>query len=151
MVLFRHQADCGKVLHDGAEEVRRGGEVIEIVAVGGVVFVDFLEQLLQLLIGAVIPELAGHVVDVALEPLLQVGIDRFAGKFLQVLRQLGAKFVGGHLVPRDTDHGKLSRQKIVFRQVVKRRDQLAAGKIAGRAENNHCARIATTPDPLGFC
>ena len=98
-----------------------------------------------------IPELAGHVIDVALEPFLQVGIDRFAGKFLQVLRQLGAKFIGGHLVPRDANHGKLSRQKIVFRQVIKRRDQFAAGKIAGGAENNHCARIATTPDPLGFC
>ena len=43
MVFFRHQTGSGQLLHDGAEEIRRGGKIVKIIAVGGVVFVDFLQ------------------------------------------------------------------------------------------------------------
>ena len=139
------------MLHDGTEEIRRGRQVVKIVAVAGVVFVDLLQKFFQLLVGAVVAEFAGQVVDVTLEPFLQVGINGFAGEFFQVLRQLAAKFVGGHGIARHADHGKLSRQEVVFRQVIERGDQLAAGQIAGSAENDHGARIATSSDTLAFC
>ena len=41
MVFFLHQAGGGQLLHDGAKEIRRGGEIVEIIPVSGVVFIDF--------------------------------------------------------------------------------------------------------------
>ncbi len=114
------------------------------------IFVDFLKHFLELLICALVGKLTGNIEHLALEPLLQIGIDRTLHELLQVRHQLGAKFVGGHRVPRNADHCEFARQQFVFCQVIKRWDQLAAGKIAGCAKNDHHARIATAPDPLAF-
>ena len=103
-----------------------------------------------MLIGARVGKFAGDVEHVPLKPFLQIGIDRAFHEFLQVRHQLGAKFVGGHRVPRDANHREFTRQQVVFRQVIKRWDQLAPGKIAGRAENDHYAGVATPPHPLSF-
>ncbi len=75
MILFRHQADSGQMLHDGTKEIRRGGEIVKVIAVGGVVLVDFLQQFLQLLVSALVGKFAGDVEHVPLKPLLQIGID----------------------------------------------------------------------------
>ena len=47
LVFFSHQTDFGKIFDDRPEEIRRGGEIEETIAVGGVVFVEFFEQCLS--------------------------------------------------------------------------------------------------------
>ena len=97
---------------------------------------------------ALIREFAGDVKHALLKPLLQFGIDRAAQEFLEVLPQLGAKFIRRHGIPRNADDREVTRQQVIFRQVVKGGNQLALRKIAGSAENDHRAGIARSPDLL---
>ena len=76
----------------------------------GEIGIDLLQLFLQLLISALVGEFAGDVKHMPLKPLLQVGIDGAIDKFLKVLHQLGAEFIGGHRVPGDADHCELTRQ-----------------------------------------
>ena len=75
-VVFGHQADFREPLDDVAEEVGRGGEVKEIVAVRVVFLVDLGKRFFQLVIGSGIVEISADIIDAADKPFPQIGIDR---------------------------------------------------------------------------
>ena len=96
VAIFLHQSRGGKILHDRTEEVGRGRQIIEMVAVRGVIFVDLVELLFQLCIDVLVVEVAGHVVEPLAEPLPQISVDRLGGELLDVRRHFLAKVIIGH-------------------------------------------------------
>ena len=73
-----HQADVGQVFHRRSEKIGRRGHVIHMIAVSGVVFVDFVEQVFQLQVKILVTHVAAQIVHAANEPFPDVGI-HFAG------------------------------------------------------------------------
>ena len=59
-----------------------------------------------------------------------------------------AEILVGQGRARHADHGEFPRQQVVFRQIVERGNQLAAGQVAAGAKNHHGAGIAGLADPL---
>ena len=58
---------------------------------------------------------------------------------------LRAERLGRQGVARQADDGELAGEQLARCQVVERRDQLALGQVAGRAEDDHDARVGGLP------
>ncbi len=150
LTVFLHQSSACQLFYRRAEKLSRGGQVVQVIAVSGMVFVDLVEHFLQPGIESLIAHVAAKVIHAADEPLPNVRIDFVGGKLLDVVRRFLAEVFGGERCARDSDDGELARQQIVFRQIVECGNQLAASEVAARAENHHDARIAKLADPLRF-
>ena len=132
-------------LDDVAEEVGRGGEIEEIIAVGVVFLVNLGEGLFELVVSGGIVEVSADITDAADEPFPQIVVDGAGGKLLEVFGDLLARIVVAHRIAADADDGKFARQQLLAGEVVERGNQLAAGQVAGKAEDHHDAGIGGTP------
>ena len=137
-----HQARRAQLLDDGGEKAGRRGQVIEIIAARAVFLIDFSQQLGQFLV-----DLAGRrnrrrcskcgartsatdrdrLLVVANSPISLPIMSRNCS----VISSLRAK-----------PTRRIPWRAVVLGEVVKRRDQLALGEIAGSAEDHHDAGIA---------
>ena len=82
----------------------------------------------------------GYFEVTAKHPIEQIGI-HFAGcKILQLLAHELPELLGTHLVAGKTDHRKFTRKQVALGQIVERGKELAGGKIARGAKNDHHTR-----------
>jgi hypothetical protein len=116
-----------------------------------VIRIYFLQQVFQLLIQVLITEVSGQVIHAVFKPRLYVGIERNVGKLVEILLELGAKFLGRHGIVRDSHHRKLTGEKMILAEVVEGRNQLAAREVARGSEDDHDTGIAGAADPLSIC
>ncbi len=110
--------------------------------------VNFVEQVFQLQIEVLVAHVAAQVVNAADEPFPNAGVHLVGGELLDVFRNFVAEILVGQWRTRHADHGEFPRQQVVFRQIVERGNQLAAGQVAAGAKNHHGAGIAELADPL---
>ena len=136
-----HQPCCGELLDDLAKEIRRGGEIEKKVPVRSMVLVQLFERRLQLGIKILVVKLCGDVIHPPREPFPNIRIDFRACKMTNVFGKLVPEFIGGHLAVRHSENRKFARQKLHLGQVIKRRNELAAGQVSGSAEDDHNARV----------
>src|SRR5581483_4024694 len=135
--IFFHQPLGGKLLDDGAEEIRSGREIEEKVTAGLMVLVDLGQRLFDLDVEILVVELAGDVVHAALEPVPDLAVVGPGRELLHVVKHLLAEVLGGHLGVGDTEDGEFTREQLIFGEVIQSGNQLAAGQIAGSAEDDH--------------
>ena len=151
-VPFGHQADFRKPLDDVAEEVGRGGEVKEIVAVAVVFLVNPGQRLLQLVVSSGIVEISTHIIYAADKPFPQISSDVAGGELLEIFRELLPCIIIAHGAAAHADHGELARQQLLAGEVVESGNQLAARQVAGEAEDHHDTRISRAPHSrFGYC
>ena len=142
--VFLEQAGFAEMGDDRAEEAVGDGQVEQAVAAGVGFLVDVL---LQLLVQAVVVEVALDVGDVAGQALPGVLIDlvdpAFAGgladEAFHHLVQAVAPLVGIEVGEIDPDQLEVLRQQAGGGEVVQRRDQQAFGQVAAGAEDDHGA------------
>ena len=70
-----------------------------------------------------------------------LGVDGSAGKVLEVFGGFFARVFVAHGAAAETDDGEIRREQLLAGEVVERRDELAAGQVAGEAEDDHDARV----------
>ncbi len=131
------QSRLPQLLHDGSKELRRRGQVEQIVALGAVFAVHAGQLGGESRISGWIGEFAALVIKPLGEPLKVFGAPVFG---MQKTGDLIAKLVASQVVERDAHDGKSLGQQFGLDQVIKGRDELALGQVAGSAEQNHDAR-----------
>ena len=128
-VVLGRQSDVAHTMDTRCEELRRGGQVVEIVAPGAVLAVDLPKQRLQVLKCRFVREVAVDVVQAPREPVPHIGIDRVGAELPDFLAAPVAELLVAHLGAGEPDERKLTRKQIVLGQVVERRNQLAFREI----------------------
>ena len=113
--------------------------------------VNLGQRFFQLVVSSGIVEIAIDVIDAAGKPFPQIVIDGAGGELLEVFGELFAGIVVAHGTAAHADHGELARQQLLAGEVVESGNQLAAGQVAGKAENDHDARIGRAPDSRFGC
>ena len=145
---FMHQSHPRQLFDDRPEVVGGGGQIVQMITVGGVLGVHFVEGFFQARIKIGVFEIAVHIVQPAQEPLPKIAVHTVAGKLLDIVSDPLAEFVFRDLSARHPDHREFARQQLIGGQIVERRNQLAAGEVSGRAENHHGAGISRSADSL---
>src|SRR5438874_2879732 len=137
-VLILRKIWLAQLLHRGGKELRRDGEVKEVIAVRPVDLIDFLQLHAQALIGFAVAEFALHIIGMTFKPIHQFRIGAL-GELLERIADMLAKLIGSPAILGHADDGELARQQSGAQQVVDRWQQLALGKVAGRTEDDHYA------------
>src|SRR5712692_605717 len=99
--------------------------------------VSLVDLLFQPLVGLSILKIASDVIDSLGDPVPELQVDRSWSVFWNFLAQHLAEALRGVVVGCKTNDRELRRKQVVLRQIAKRRDKLALGEVARRAENNH--------------
>ena len=140
-LLLGDHPGAGQVVVDGAEHAGRDGQVVDAVAAGAVGAIELLELLAEAREVRRVLELARHVVEAAGE----VGPDRLVDGLAP--RELRDRVAHGRpeLLLADVGEGEADdrharREQARDREVVERRDQLAARQVPGGAEDDEHAR-----------
>nr|BFE71306.1 hypothetical protein GCM10020092_046070 [Actinoplanes digitatis] len=123
---FRPSA--GEALDDRLEGLGGGGEVVDPVAGRAAGGVQFVEHLGEALVGFRAVVAARHVPYAALELSLvrqAAAAERALGELLVLHRRAG-----------DADEGELAGQPVVPREALHGQQQLTAGEVTGRAEDD---------------
>ena len=89
-----------------------------------------------------VAEIALEIMDALFQPRPHGIVHLADGVSADVLGQLLAEGLVGEVVEGRADQRKLARQQLGLGEVVQRGDELALGQIAGRAEDDHQARVA---------
>ncbi len=135
------QAGIAEMAHHLPEERGSGGEIVEVVAPGAVLLVYFGQQRLEALVVVRIAEIARDIVSALHQPFAEGTLVGSFAEFGQVRTQALAKLLLIHLLDGAAQQGEFLRQKVFLREVVERRNQLALGEIARRAEDRHHAAV----------
>src|SRR5215470_11468788 len=146
IVLLGKEPTLPQLLNDDPEIFGGGGKIEKEIRVGVVFFVDFLQRILQAGVRVGIFEIALNVVHTPGEPFPQLRIDRAGSELVYVLRHAVAELLVRHGGTSYADDRELAREQLFAGQIVERRNKFAAGKIAGRAEDDHNVRVARTAD-----
>ena len=109
------QPGRAQLSNDLAEELRRSGEIIEIVAAGPVVLVHLLQQLTKAHVGVFVLRVADQIVDARKQRLPARRLDRNRCELAHILIDFAAKLLGGHHRATNPDHRKLGRQQVARR------------------------------------
>ena len=135
-----------ETLHDHREELRRGGEIKDPVAVGAPLPIHPLQLGGQPAVAIRVVERHAHVREPVGHALPDRVIDRLRPReFAHRLRHVCLVFGFRQCRVSHPDDAEPGRQVAVQRQVVERRHQLAGRQVAGGAEDHHhrgigCAR-----------
>ena len=129
-----------EILDDVREVLRRRCQVEQPVALRAVLRIHLRQQLLQPFVTRVIIEVHLVIADPA-DKLIQLRIVRLhAAAGLDAFLHVGGKRLLQR-TPRHPDDREVLRQIARLLQVVQRRQQLALGQVARRAEDHHHARV----------
>ena len=140
-VLLR-QPGRAELLDDRRKELRRGGQVVEVVPLGAMRFVHLVQQFFEALVGLGIVDIAGQIVEAFGEPVPKLLVDRGGGELAQLGAHLLAELVVSHCAAREADDGEMLGKQAVAGEIVERGEQFALGEVSGGAEDDHDARIA---------
>ncbi|MFZ0972396.1 MAG: hypothetical protein WAN22_09230 [Solirubrobacteraceae bacterium] len=135
-VLRAVQSRCLELAGDRREESRRRRKVEEAIELARRLIVELVERARELPVDSVVVERSRYVADVCDQAIEHIGVgvapreshDRFA-------RHLAKVFVRV-ICSRDADEPEALGERTVVREVVKRRQQLAMGQVAGPAEHH---------------
>ena len=133
-------------MYDGPEETGSGGEVVEEILVGGVILIDFGQEIFERRVEFVVAEVAGEIVEALGEPLPEIVFLAFAAVGLDVFMHALAEIFGRHRGAGHADYGEVAREQAGAGQVVESGNEHAAGEVAGGAEDDHDARVALLAD-----
>ncbi len=127
-----------ELLEQGGKGAGRRGEVVEPVALRGAGLVQLLELRAQPREGVGIVEGAGDVAHAGGEILPHLGVHRLLPRELaHRLAHVARELVVGVGALGDADDAEGGRQVRAEREVVERRNELAVGEVAARAEDDH--------------
>ncbi len=147
--LFDHQAPPTRALAEPrrAQTLRRlgvlaglGGEIEHDAAAGLAGGFDFAQTRGEVLVEARVVDIAGDVEQPLGEGAPHVGIEGGVfGELLDGIEHLLAELIVRERRARDAHHGEPGREAAVVSEAVERRQELAAGEVAVRAEDDHHA------------
>src|SRR6266849_10027698 len=103
-------------------------------------FVSLVDLVFQTLVSFRVLKIASDVIDTLRDSVPELQVHRCRSVFGNLLTQHFAKTLGGVVVSRKANNGKLFRKQFVLSEIAKRRDKLALGEVAGGAENSHYTR-----------
>ena len=143
-VFFSRQTDRSELPDHGGVEIRRQSQIEDPNRRHPAAAIEAADKILQLSVAVGFIVAAGNKIEVGREIVphgfvLQSG----AGKLAHRLAHLAAKDFVGHLAARVADDGEALRQTALQRQVIKGRNQLPPGQIAGSAENGEHTTVRT--------
>ena len=143
-VLFLSHSVFDDLLRDVREQVRRRRHIIEIVLRYLVLRADIGRQFLyvaeKLLI---VVKIAARVICSVFEPFKKRFVGLMRAEFLQILDHLPPEIAAFKLLPADADDSEIVRQKPPFARLYRAGKSFRVCEIAGRAEDDHHARIGT--------
>src|SRR5580704_9809852 len=151
IVALLHEPVFRKLLHNRSKEVRSDRQVIEEVLVSRVILIELGETIFDLYVEIVVVEIAGNIVEEALEPLPNIAVDTIAAIVRDRLVHLLAKVLVRQLRACDAKHRELARKQSGASQIVERRNQHASREITSSAENHHHTGIALLADTRRSC
>ena len=135
-VLLLRQIVASQSLNDLSKEFWSGCQIKKIVSLSSTTGIDFAELPGQAKVGVVVSKIAALIVKAFVEPA-----PCFAGVvfLIEKLSNVFAECIRTEVVDGNADHGEVSRQQFVFREVEECRDQLAFGEIACSPKDHHYA------------
>ena len=144
------QPGFAEALDDHREQARRRGQVEDAVAAGVLGRVEAVEGVAQAPVAFGIVELALHVAHGAQHVVAGARLGRAGAEEAvdRVARQ-PAHVLPGQRLAAVADQREAERQDVVAGQVVQGRDELAAGEVAGDAEQHDGAGLGTVLDVEG--
>src|SRR5260370_20561105 len=86
-----HQSRGRELLHDGPEIIGGGGQIIEVVLLGGVIAINLGQEILQLRIKLLVVEIALEIIKAAREALPQRGVNLLLTLLFVFLQDLSAE------------------------------------------------------------
>src|SRR5690606_7508927 len=99
-----------QLLNDRGKEVRRGGQVVKVIASGGKFLVHLGQHLAKLPISLGLPKIATQVVEASFEPGPELRLDGTRRVLSYFLGDLAAEIFPGQLGPSHADYRELLRQ-----------------------------------------
>ena len=138
---FARHAGAAQLTHDLTDELRRDGQIVEVVVCRLVRLGGLGDLGVEPRVRSRILQRAADVVDALPQPRPQRGsrgsrLVRFH-RFVEVRAEGLSRVVARG----EADDGEMLGQQVVPGEVVQRGDELALGQIAARAEDHHHARI----------
>ena len=127
-------------MNDGQEEIWRGGQVEDAIALGAALGVDLAQPLAQPAVRFRIGKVALHVAQSLGESLPGILGDRGARAGGDRLAHLFAELLVAPIAMRDPDDREALGEGLTDGQVIERRHELARGEIAADAEDDHRRR-----------
>src|SRR6476469_4705154 len=92
-IVLVHEANRGNLLYDGAEVFRRDRHVIEKILVRGMFLIDLGEGFLEFGVQSFIVEIAGQIIEAAVEPVPYIAVDALSAIGLDVFINSLAEFL----------------------------------------------------------
>ncbi len=130
-----------QVFQDDRKLVRTCRKIVEAVAARAALGVQLVQTLCQGLVALQIVELAAMIENRRGKPRPQFVVELLAREFARCLFEFLAKDLVALVAAGESDHAHRRRQRPVRGQIVKGRNQLAMGQIAGGPEDHHGARL----------
>ena len=138
-----------ELAHDDREEHRRGREVEAAVHPHAGGLVELVERLAQRLVDRRVVEHPRHVADLVEELVEDGRVGLAPRELLDGVLRLRAELLVGVVRARHADEVEALGQRALVGEVVERRQQLALGQVAGRAEDDQRRGVDRQPlEPL---
>ena len=141
------QAGFAEVVDDRLVAARRGGEVEQAVARRPSLAIDLVQTLAELPERLDVVVLAPEVADALLEAVPEPPVDRPGPRVLRDrVVEPAFEAVRSEVGSGEADDREAARQELVAGKVVERGHELAAGKVAGGAEDDDDARLGSSAE-----
>jgi hypothetical protein len=135
------EAVAAQCLDDHREVLRRGGEVERAVELLARVVVELVQRAAQAVVHVLVVEGARHVARLVEQRVQDLVVGLAPGELRHGLMGLLAELLVGQLRARDADELEALGQRPVRREVVERRQELAAGQVPRPAEDHERGRV----------